>query len=224
MSGKGLATAAALLRARDAAGALNALDGVVPPEGRETEFAYVNALCLITLERFEAAMPFLDEVIADSPKPSWSRQARLLMAYAALRSSKPRIAEYELKRLLDDHPPTAQVHSLLGYAAYTQGDIGEATARYEAALELDPRNPTALNALGYILAHTGKDQRRALTYCSRALDADPDNPAYLDSLGWALFRLGQKERARPFLERAFSSAPDRDEIKRHFKALKDGAP
>jgi tetratricopeptide (TPR) repeat protein len=210
------------LERKDSAAALEALESGVPAEGEEADFAYYRGICLSAAGRHADAVPYLEQVIADAPRRGRARQARLLIAYGALRLEDPRTADYELERYVEDFGATAQVLSMRGYSALLRGSTNDALAFYRKALDIDPRHATALNAAGYILSHTGEDPWKALSYCRRALESDPSNPAYLDSLGWTLCRMGHKDRGRVFIERAFMADPGSEDIKRHLDTLKEG--
>jgi tetratricopeptide (TPR) repeat protein len=85
-----------------------------------------------------------------------------------------------------------------------------AEAEFRKVLELDPKNTSALNYLGYMLADRNVRVSEALKYIQQAVDAEPNNAAYLDSLGWAYYRLGDLDRAEQYLRRAierFSKDP-----------------
>jgi tetratricopeptide (TPR) repeat protein len=207
---------------KDPAAALEALEAGIPGDGEEADFAYYRGICLSAVGRHADAVPYLEQAIAEAPRGGRARQSRLLIAYGALRLEDPRTAEYELERYIEDFGPTAQVLAMRGYASLLRGSTNDALASYRKALDLDPRNATALNAAGYILSHTGEDPWKALSYCRRALESDPSNAAYLDSLGWTLCRMGHKERGRIFIERAYKADPGSDDIKRHLDTLKEG--
>lgn len=83
------------------------------------------------------------------------------------------------------------------------------------ALKLEPKNPTLLNALGYILADTNQDLDEALELLQEAVAKRPQNGETIDSLGWVLFRLGRYEDALDRLESAISYAPNVGEIAEH---------
>ena len=85
-----------------------------------------------------------------------------------------------------------------------------AEAEFRKVLELDPKNTSALNYLGYMLADRNVRVSEALKYIQQAVDAEPNNGAYLDSLGWAYYRLGDLDKAEEYLRRAierFSKDP-----------------
>ena len=101
--------------------------------------------------------------------------------------------------------------------AFMRGAMYEKMKKYDAAetefrkvLELNPKNASALNYLGYMLADRNTRVSDALDFIKQALELDPDNGAYLDSLGWAYYRSGDLPKAEEYLRRAidrFSKDP-----------------
>ena len=96
--------------------------------------------------------------------------------------------------------------------AFMRGAMYEKMKRYDAAeaefrkvLDLNPKNSSALNYLGYMLADRNQKLPEALALIQRAVDMDPNNGAYLDSLGWAQFRSGNLQQAEQSLRRAMES-------------------
>jgi predicted Zn-dependent protease len=71
-------------------------------------------------------------------------------------------------------------------------------------LRENPRNPSALNYYGYMLADRGIRLDEATDMIKRALAEDPANPAYQDSLGWAYFKQNRFPEAEEFLRKAAS--------------------
>jgi tetratricopeptide (TPR) repeat protein len=129
------------------------------------------------------------------------------------------MAEFELRRLVSSGFESVQLYTTLAYAALTQKHYKQAVDYYEKALELDGKNATALNGLGFILVDTDMDLLRGLRCCKKAVDLKPNNPAYLDSLGWAYFKNGELLEARTWLRRAMDAGPNMKEIKEHFKTV-----
>jgi tetratricopeptide (TPR) repeat protein len=78
----------------------------------------------------------------------------------------------------------------------------QAEATFRKALAIDPKDPGALNYLGYMLADQGMKLPEALTMIRQAVELEPQNGAYLDSLGWAYFKLGQYKQAEENLSKA----------------------
>ena len=58
-----------------------------------------------------------------------------------------------------------------------------------------PKNASAWNYLGYMLADQGTRLAEAQGCIQKALEIDPDNYAYLDSLGWVYFRQNKLDEA-----------------------------
>jgi len=83
----------------------------------------------------------------------------------------------------------------------------EAEADLKAALELQPKNPSVLNYLGYAYVDRGIRLEEGLDLIRTALTYDPDSGFITDSLGWAYYRLGRYELATYFLEKAVELEP-----------------
>jgi tetratricopeptide (TPR) repeat protein len=192
-------------------------------EGEELEFAYYIGLCYARLRRYEDSLLYLEQIITACPDPQRVFQCRLALAFIYSVTKRNKLAEYELKQLLDSGVNSAQVYSALGYTSYEQGRAAEALEYYRKALEIEPENASALNSAGYIMANEGIDSKKALAYCRKALELNPNNTAYLDSIGWAFYRSGMVERARVYLERAARQEPSAEIIQSHFR-IANGEP
>ncbi len=90
----------------------------------------------------------------------------------------------------------------LATAQQVVGDFVAAEANLRALLKQSPRNPIALNNLGYFLAERNVKLDEALQLIQQALKIDPTNPSYLDSLGWTYFKLGKFTEAEKYLKDA----------------------
>jgi tetratricopeptide (TPR) repeat protein len=100
---------------------------------------------------------------------------------------------------------------------FMRGAMHEKRKNYEASeqefrrvLELNPKNASALNYLGYMLADRNVRLPEALDMIRKAVELDPDNGAYLDSLGWVYYRMDDLEKAEQYLRSAierFSKDP-----------------
>ena len=92
---------------------------------------------------------------------------------------------------------------------YEQGNALAAMERdLRSIIKIDPKNATALNALGYTLADQTTRYQEALDLISQALALEPDEPAILDSMGWVLFRLGRLDESLEYLLRAYTEFND----------------
>lgn len=184
--------------------------------------AYVLGLERARAEEWDEALLYLEQVVTGEPASERGKQCRMALAYVYAMTGRFRLAEYEVRKLMEAGAQSAQLLAFMGYAAWAQGRADEAIASYGKAVALDPENANALNGLGYALACEGREPAKALTCCRKAVDKKPDNPAYLDSLGWAYYRLGYFEEARDYLGRALARAPDEPEIQSHARSAESG--
>jgi tetratricopeptide (TPR) repeat protein len=112
------------------------------------------------------------------------------------------------------------------YVNFVAGSIYERQKKYEQAEEAfrqvianDPKNATALNYLGYMMADRGIRLEEALNYVKRAIALDPQNGAYLDSLGWVYYKLGKYDLAEENLRKAIEKSNDDPTIHDHLADL-----
>jgi len=183
------------------------------------ELAYYLGLCYTKMERYDDALLYLEQVVTSGQDLLRIYQCRMTLAYIYAITKRSKMAEFELKRLASSGFESAQLYTTLAYAAWAQKHYKQSVDYYEKALDLDENNATALNGLGFVLVDTDMDPFRGLRCCRKAVDLKPQNPAYLDSLGWAYFKNGELLEARTWLRRAMEAAPNRKEIKEHFKTV-----
>jgi len=181
------------------------------------ELSYYLGLCYTKLNKFDEALLYLEQVVSSELSFTHVYQSRMILGYIYAVTGRFRLAEFEFRNILEDGFDSAKTHAALGYALYEQGQPEDAIEELERALELDPNNANALNSLGFMLAETGADLRRAVDCCQRAVRIRPRSPAYLDSLGWAYFKLGRVDEAREALRTALSGAPNEKEIANHLR-------
>ncbi len=90
----------------------------------------------------------------------------------------------------------------LATALNTAGDFVGAESTLRGILKQTPRNPIALNNLGYFLAERGERLEEAREMIELAVKIDPTNPSFLDSLGWTHYKLGDYAKAELYLKEA----------------------
>jgi tetratricopeptide (TPR) repeat protein len=84
----------------------------------------------------------------------------------------------------------------LGYAYQERGETEAALAAYREAVRRNPENALARNALGVLLAESGRDLDDALALVRRALELDPARASnYQESLAGIHLRRGEPEAA-----------------------------
>ncbi len=141
--------------------------------------------------------------------------AQVAIARSLTRTKRYVEAADALTRALEKDSRNALLWLELGFAHERRKDIDGAEHAGRRSLEIDPKNPQALNFLGYLFADHERKLDQAVPLIQQALEIDPDNPFYLDSLGWAYFRLGRLDDARIQLERALNLGGDDPEIYEH---------
>jgi tetratricopeptide (TPR) repeat protein len=185
----------------------------------QAELAYYLGLCYAKLERYDEAIPYLEQVVTTGNDPLRSYQCRMMLALVYIKTNRAKMAEFELKRLKSAGFESAPMYNAMAYSAYLQKRYRQAIDYYEKALELDDNNATALNSMGYILADRGFDTIKGLRLCRKAVDIKPRSAAYMDSLGWAYYKCDEMAEARSWLQKAIDSAPKENEIREHFRIV-----
>ena len=143
------------------------------------ELAYYLGLCYTKLKRDDDALLYLEQVVTagDSAPVQRVLQCRYLLAIIYCRSGRRKLADFELKKLLDEGYKPASVYSSLAFMAWEEGETDTCINLYNKALSEDSENPTALNGLGYVLAQENRDLTTALGYCKKAVDRAPESAA-----------------------------------------------
>jgi Flp pilus assembly protein TadD len=95
------------------------------------------------------------------------------------------------------------------------GKVKEAEQALRDSLRFEPKNPLALNNLGYLLIDQDRDLDEATEMIGEAVAADPQNAAYLDSYGWAHFKLGKIDLAEKYLLSSLKIKPEEPIVLEH---------
>ena len=103
----------------------------------------------------------------------------------------------------------------LASAQQISGEYKTAEETLRALLKQMPRNPIALNNLGYFFLERDINFDEAFELIKQAVKIDPTNPSYLDSLGWAYFKLGKFVDAEKYLKAAARIASSSPTILEH---------
>jgi tetratricopeptide (TPR) repeat protein len=163
-----------------------------------------------------ADMGKTDEAVADAKKlfdgksdrETWITLAQIYEKgknYAEMRK-----AIDEAEKLSTDRDDKENIAFMRGAMYEKMKDFDAAEKEFRRVLELNPKNTSALNYLGYMLADRNVKLQEALSLIKQAVELDPENGAYLDSLGWAYYRLNDLDKAEQYLQRAierFSKDP-----------------
>ncbi|MDZ4799237.1 MAG: tetratricopeptide repeat protein [Bryobacteraceae bacterium] len=116
----------------------------------------------------------------------------------------------EADKLSTDKDDKESVAFMRGAMFEKMKDFDNAEKEFRKVLDMNPKNTSALNYLGYMLADRNVRLPEALTLIRQAVDIDPENGAYLDSLGWVYYRMNDLDQAERNLQRAierFSKDP-----------------
>jgi len=95
------------------------------------------------------------------------------------------------------------------------GKRAESIEQMKKVLAINPKDPQALNFLGYSYAEMGINLEEALGYLKLAVELRPNDAFILDSLGWVNFKMKRYDEAVRILEDAFSLVDDDSTIAEH---------
>ncbi|MFK7886574.1 MAG: tetratricopeptide repeat protein [Gammaproteobacteria bacterium] len=110
--------------------------------------------------------------------------------------------------VLAAYPGETRVQYARAFLLEDMDRVDDALHQLRLVLAKNPRDPNALNALGYTLADRTDQVDEAFELIERAYELDPNSPAIIDSLGWVQFKRGNLDEARELLERAYQVFPD----------------
>lgn len=123
----------------------------------------------------------------------------------------------ESAKALDSAEKLAKDDKTRATVLFNRGALYERQKKYDLAekefrrvLDTDPKNASALNYLGYMLADQNVRLPEAQDYIKRAVDLEPANYAFLDSLGWVYFRLNKLDDAEQQLTRSLQLSAEKD--------------
>jgi tetratricopeptide (TPR) repeat protein len=148
----------------------------------------------------------LDEFLAGAPE----FRVEAAAARAQIMADTGRVAEALalLGRTRAAYPDRAEPRYACATVFEGAGRLEEALATLRAVVHDRPRDPSALNALGYTLADHERELPEAERLIRAAWSERPDSAAIRDSLGWVLHRRGQDAQALPWLQQAYRLEPD----------------
>lgn len=110
----------------------------------DTDLSYYLGLCYTRLEHYDEAVVFLEQVITTHPNVLYTYQCRMILCYIYAVTEQYKLAEFEIKRLIEDGYESAQVFSSYGYIEYQQGRIDRAVDYFRRHLLLTLNIPMLL--------------------------------------------------------------------------------
>jgi Flp pilus assembly protein TadD len=108
--------------------------------------------------------------------------------------------------------PNVIVEDNLGLAMHKRGQLDEAAAHFEKALQIQPNDYTALLTMGVIRFYQGRVPE-AIEYAQATIRWEPDAPKAHNLLGMALAKQNRNDAALDEMRRAVELAPKDAEIR-----------
>src|SRR6266496_3977758 len=109
-------------------------------------------------------------------------------------------------------PPNLAIENILGYAMQRSGQLDEAAAHFEKALQMKPDEYMSLLNMGVNRFHQGRAPE-AIEYAQAAIRSQPDAAKAHNLLGMALAKQNHNEAALDEVRRAAELAPKDAEIR-----------
>ncbi len=152
---------------------------------------------------YRDGITFFSYIVSHNPA---ARDAHLNLGNALFKAD--RIQEGYAATLVEagQRPHSTKVYAHLGYALLLMNRLDEAAVRLARALEIDSKNPQALDSLAMVRFR----QRRydeALTLYQSMMEVQPDNAQTHSNLGSTLYHLGRLEDALASFESALALDP-----------------
>lgn len=207
------------------AGRYDALSGLTRLDVREGQHGAARARIDVALRSFAgradllALSGSLAAVMSDPGRAEQQLRAAIeinpnyLAAYDELgrlyvRQNRVESALEQFETLSARQPQAVGPHTVIAMLLESRGRVAEAMARYEQALELDPKAAAAAHGLARLLVQQGGNLDRALTLAQTAKSGLPDRPEVNATLGLILHRRGLPALALRPLTDATEQEPD----------------
>ncbi len=156
-------------------------------------------------ENSSAAEKRVKAVIADF---TGSADAYMLLSSIYLSQQKYRklLTETEAALSLPNLPSRLLFNRAVAHEHFKEYD--EVESSLKKLLSIEPKNPDALNFLGYVYAEQNIKLYEAEALIRRALTEKPDDGYYLDSLAWVYYQRGEYDKAIETQTRAIQQISD----------------
>lgn len=160
----------------------------------------------------DTKMGLTDSIISDAnwvqeyyPSQPFSYLVKGL-AYIEKEEYKTAIVVLEDGRLFafGDRAIQEQFHLYLAEAYYREKNYQRSDENFEAALEINPTNPTGLNNYAYYLSERGEKLQRALECTERSNQLSPNKPIFLDTHAWVLFKMKKYPEALTIMQKVIA--------------------
>src|SRR5436190_6261125 len=118
------------------------------------------------------------------------------------------LARRELETYVNRAPNSVPANTMLGTILQLQGKKDDAKARYNKALQTDPRAAVAANNLAWIDATSNGNLDMALQLAQTAKSQLPNRHEVDDTLGWIYYKKGLSSMAIESLSASATRQPD----------------
>ncbi len=105
------------------------------------------------------------------------------------------------------NPDCWMARNNLGFILIHKGEVDEAMAQFQKALQINPKDPPSWNNVGNVLLHWGK-VNEAIPYFQKALQVNPNYVEARNNLGSALLQEGKVDQAIAQFQKALLIDPD----------------
>jgi len=153
---------------------------------------------------------------------AWQLVTRAIDHYGRMTTNESDKAIELLRQAVRQYPDYAPAHSMLAFMLVVSGHVGwipendnydyateltvKASEFAHRAVELDPEDPWAHLALGY-LAFTDRRTEETVREYMRAIELNPNFATAYGYLGWAYVFDGQSEKALGYFQQAIRMSP-----------------
>jgi len=185
-------------------------------QGMGYRFQLGYGLGLLRMGKFEKSKDIFSRIILSSAKDTIRSHAKYNQGLVYWKLGLIEEAHATMEEAFQK-APNAKSYGALGYFKILRGDLSDALAFNQKALEYDDEDPVILDNLGMVYYEMG-DRDKALTYFQKAEDEKSDQVSTLYNLGRIYRELGETALAREKLEKALArninplSAVTREEI------------
>lgn len=132
-------------------------------------------------------------------------------AYAATDQWKAAFNEYD-RSLKFDRKNASVLNNYAYYLANQNQQLAKAEEMAKQALEIDPKNPSYLDTIGWIYYRQG-DYQQAREMVQSAIDGGPATADMMEHMGDILDKMGQKQQALNWWQKALEKDPTRTHLK-----------
>jgi len=156
-------------------------------------------------ERFEEALPWLQEAVRQMPD---SREAQFRLATCLERLGRHDESVAAFQGIVSTAPQFAPALNYLGYLWIERAEnLEQAVQMVGTAVRLDPDNGAYVDSLGWGYFRLGREVE-AVPLLERAARLMPRDATVLEHLGDALAATGETVRAREAYSRALAAGPE----------------